>query len=61
MDAYVRQFGVHNKHDEFYTNLTIIEHFKNYTTNIVSRYINSPAILVGNLPTTQGLWLVAIA
>jgi mannan endo-1,4-beta-mannosidase len=44
MDAYVRQFGVNKQHDEFYTNDTIVEIFKNYTTNIVSRYVNSPAI-----------------
>lgn len=44
MDAYVRHFGVNQQHDEFYTNDTIIELFKNYTTNVVSRYVNSPAI-----------------
>lgn len=44
MDAYVRQFGVSKNHDEFYTNETIIELFKNYTTNVVSRYVNSPAV-----------------
>jgi mannan endo-1,4-beta-mannosidase len=44
MDAYVRQFGVDKKHDEFYSNQTIIDIFKNYTTNIVSRYVNSPAV-----------------
>jgi mannan endo-1,4-beta-mannosidase len=49
MDAYVRQFGVEKKHDEFYTNATIIEYFKNYTTNIVSRYVNSPAIFAWEL------------
>lgn len=44
MDAYVRQFGTNKLHDEFYTNQMIIDLFKNYTTNIVSRYVNSPAI-----------------
>lgn len=44
MDAYVRHFGVDKQHDEFYTNNTIIDLFKNYTTNVVSRYVNSPAI-----------------
>ena len=44
MDAYVRHFSVNQQHDEFYTNDTIIELFKNYTTNVVSRYVNSPAI-----------------
>ena len=44
MDAYVREFGVNKGHDEFYTNDTIINIFENYTTNIVSRYVNSPAV-----------------
>ena len=44
MDVYVRQFGISKNHDEFYTNETIIALFKNYTTNIVSRYVNSPAV-----------------
>lgn len=44
MDAYVREFGATLNHDEFYTNETIIDIFKSYTTNIVSRYVNSPAV-----------------
>ncbi|KII88513.1 glycoside hydrolase family 5 protein [Plicaturopsis crispa FD-325 SS-3] len=44
MDAYVRAFGVNKNHDEFYTNETIINAFKNWTTQVVSRYVNSSAI-----------------
>ncbi|KAF7338302.1 Glycoside hydrolase family 5 protein [Mycena venus] len=44
MDAYVRAFGA-DSHDAFYTNETIITAFENYTMNIVSRYVNSTAIL----------------
>ncbi|KAK7054909.1 hypothetical protein VNI00_003372 [Paramarasmius palmivorus] len=43
MDVYVRQFGL-KTHDEFYTNQTLIEAFKNYTTHVVSRYVESPAV-----------------
>jgi mannan endo-1,4-beta-mannosidase len=49
MDAYVREFGVTKQHEEFYMNDTIIEIFKNYTTNIVSRYVNSPAVFAWEL------------
>ena len=45
MDTYVRAFGLNMHHDEFYSNQMIIDTFKNYTTNIVSRYVNSSAIL----------------
>lgn len=44
MDVYVRQFGLKN-HDDFYTNETIISAFMNYTTSVVSRYRDSPAVL----------------
>ena len=47
MDVYVRALSssaVHN-HDDFYTDQTILNSFLNYTTQIVSRYVNSPAIL----------------
>ncbi|KAF8844970.1 glycoside hydrolase [Paxillus ammoniavirescens] len=43
MDLYVRQFGL-KTHDEFYTNPSILNSFMNFTTQIVSRYVNSPAI-----------------
>ncbi|KAG7452522.1 glycoside hydrolase [Guyanagaster necrorhizus] len=43
MDTYVRQFGG-CKHDEFYTNKTLIEAFENYTTQIVTRYVNNPTV-----------------
>jgi mannan endo-1,4-beta-mannosidase len=47
MDVYVRAFSnsdVH-KHDVFYTDQTILNAFLNYTTQIVTRYVNSPAVL----------------
>ncbi|KAJ7452419.1 glycoside hydrolase family 5 protein [Mycena galericulata] len=44
MDAYVRAFGAAS-HDAFYTNETIISAFENYTTQIVTRFVNSTAIL----------------
>ncbi|KAF7352172.1 Glycoside hydrolase family 5 protein [Mycena venus] len=44
MDAYVRAFGA-DSHDSFYTNETIIAAFENYTSHIVSRYVNSTAVL----------------
>ncbi|PPQ66080.1 hypothetical protein CVT26_010822 [Gymnopilus dilepis] len=44
MDVYVREFGVNKTHDEFYTNETILAAFMNYTTQVVTRYVNSPAI-----------------
>ncbi|KAF5327780.1 hypothetical protein D9619_004756 [Psilocybe cf. subviscida] len=44
MDAYVREFGESSNHDEFYTNPTIMSHFLNYTSVIVSRYRNNTSI-----------------
>ncbi|KAA1471179.1 glycoside hydrolase [Dentipellis sp. KUC8613] len=44
MDAYVREFGVTKQHDEFYTNETIKDIFKNYTKQIVSRYANNSRV-----------------
>ncbi|KIK57840.1 glycoside hydrolase family 5 protein [Collybiopsis luxurians FD-317 M1] len=43
MDVYVRQFGLKN-HDEFYTNETLVQTYMNYTTQIVTRYVNSPSV-----------------
>ncbi|KAG9318477.1 glycoside hydrolase family 5 protein [Chiua virens] len=43
MDLYVRQFGFQT-HDQFYTEPSILNTFMNYTTQVVSRYVNSPAI-----------------
>ncbi|KAF5380977.1 hypothetical protein D9615_003950 [Tricholomella constricta] len=40
MDTYVRNFGGHQEHDQFYVNTTIINAFMNYTTQIASRYAN---------------------
>ncbi|KAG5642194.1 hypothetical protein DXG03_003432 [Asterophora parasitica] len=40
MDTYIRNFGGHQEHDQFYVNETIINAFKNYTTTIASRYAN---------------------
>ncbi|TFK76450.1 glycoside hydrolase family 5 protein [Pluteus cervinus] len=45
MDTYVRQFVKDQQHDQFYTDENIINAFKNYTTQVVSRYVNSPAIM----------------
>lgn len=44
MDVYVRALTDSHAHDEFYTNPTILASFLNYTTQIVSRYVDSPAI-----------------
>jgi mannan endo-1,4-beta-mannosidase len=44
MDAYVRRWGGSLLHDEFYTNQQILDEFTTYTTTIVTRYMNSPAI-----------------
>ncbi len=49
MDAYVREFGTSKNHDEFYLNNSIINIFNNYTKQVVSRYVNSPAILAWEL------------
>ncbi|KAL4067621.1 glycoside hydrolase family 5 protein [Scleroderma citrinum] len=43
MDMYVRQFG-QNYHDQFYTDQNILNAFKNFTTQVVSRYVNNPAV-----------------
>ncbi|EGN92442.1 glycoside hydrolase family 5 protein [Serpula lacrymans var. lacrymans S7.3] len=43
MDLYVHQYG-YTEHDQFYTDPTILNSFLNYTTQVVSRYVNSPAI-----------------
>jgi hypothetical protein len=43
MDLYVRQFGLQT-HDQFYTDSSILTSFMNYTTQVVSRYVNSPSV-----------------
>ncbi|KAI6109817.1 glycoside hydrolase family 5 protein [Pisolithus sp. B1] len=43
MDLYVHQFGL-QYHDQFYTDQTILNAFQNFTSQVVSRYVNSPAI-----------------
>jgi len=43
MDLYVRQFGLET-HDQFYTNPSVLSTFMNFTTQVVSRYVNSPAV-----------------
>lgn len=45
MDIYVRQLSSNQRHDQFYTNDTIVDTFKNYTSQIVSRYKNNTSIL----------------
>ncbi|KIM65251.1 glycoside hydrolase family 5 protein [Scleroderma citrinum Foug A] len=44
MDIYVRQFGLAH-HDQFYTNQTLVDAFKNYTTQVVSRFMNCTGVL----------------
>jgi mannan endo-1,4-beta-mannosidase len=43
MDLYVQQFGLQT-HDQFYTDSSILTSFLNYTTQVVSRYVNSPSV-----------------
>ncbi|KAI9566434.1 glycoside hydrolase family 5 protein [Boletus coccyginus] len=43
MDLYVRQLGLET-HDQFYTNPSVLSAFMNFTTQVVSRYVNSPAV-----------------
>ncbi|KZP16885.1 glycoside hydrolase family 5 protein, partial [Athelia psychrophila] len=53
MDAYVREFGMKEDHDEFYTNSSIVEIFNSYIINVVSKYLDRSAILaweIGNDP-----------
>lgn len=45
MDVYVRQLGDNLQHDQFFSNDTIINAFKNYTTAIVSRYKDNPFVM----------------
>lgn len=45
----MREFSEQKKHDDFYTNETILNIFKNYTTQIVTRYKDSPAVLTWEL------------
>ncbi|KAJ3514846.1 hypothetical protein NLJ89_g2126 [Agrocybe chaxingu] len=46
MDVYVRQLGTNTTkaHDDFFQDQTIIDAFLNYTTQVVSRYVESPAV-----------------
>ena len=43
IDLYVRQFGL-EYHDQFYTNPSTLNAFLNFTTQVVSRYVNSSAV-----------------
>jgi len=45
MDTYVRQLAHTKQHDQFFVNQSIINAFKNYTTQVITRYVSSPAIL----------------
>jgi mannan endo-1,4-beta-mannosidase len=45
MDFYVRKLAPTPHHDQFYANQTIIDAFKNYTTQVISRYVNSPSVI----------------
>lgn len=49
MDAYVREFGVEKKHDEFYTDMNIRQQFYKYLQFVVSRYVDEPNILAWEL------------
>ena len=49
MDAYVREFGSSKDHDHFYSDNDIINIFENYTTQVIQRYVNSPAIFAWEL------------
>ncbi|KXN89264.1 Mannan endo-1,4-beta-mannosidase F [Leucoagaricus sp. SymC.cos] len=49
MDAYVRNFGGPQEHDQFFTNRTVIDAFKNYTQQIVTRYTNNTNVLAWEL------------
>ncbi|KAF9532976.1 glycoside hydrolase superfamily [Crepidotus variabilis] len=63
MDVYVRTFS-DPLHDNFYTNQNILDKFLNYTTQVVKRYVNSPAVFAwelandprcnSTLPSTNG-------
>jgi mannan endo-1,4-beta-mannosidase len=43
MDVYVREFGLKD-HDEFYKNPSLVDAFKNYTSQVVKRYVNKPSL-----------------
>lgn len=43
MDLYVRQFGL-QYHDQFYTDEKVVKAFQNFTSQVVTRYVNSPAV-----------------
>jgi mannan endo-1,4-beta-mannosidase len=45
MDVYVRQLTAAQEHSEFYTNQSLINAFKDYTTQVVSRYVNNSNLL----------------
>jgi mannan endo-1,4-beta-mannosidase len=49
MDTYVQEFGVAKTHDEFYTNPTILNFFKSYTSAVISRFIDNPYVLAWEL------------
>jgi len=49
MDMYVRNFHPGGTHDLFYTDPKIVQAFKNYVSHVVTRFINSPAILAWEL------------
>ncbi|KAG6900896.1 hypothetical protein C0993_010015 [Termitomyces sp. T159_Od127] len=49
MDTYVRNFGGPQEHDQFFTNQTLINAFMNYTTQIVTRYLNKTNVFAWEL------------
>lgn len=53
MDFYVRHLGGPQEHDQFFTNKTLIEAFKAYTTKVVTRYSNHPNLLAWYVKLSQ--------
>ncbi|KAH9981300.1 glycoside hydrolase superfamily [Lactifluus volemus] len=49
IDSYIQEFGIAKTHDEFYSSNTIKGFFKNYTTAVISRFVNNSAILAWEL------------
>lgn len=57
MDAYVREFGKNQAHDDFYNDDNIISIFKNYTTTVISRYVDNPTVFAWEIANDPRLVL----
>ena len=55
MDVYVRELAPVKDHSQFYVNETLINAFKNYTTQVISRYVNKPNIFSWYVSTKPSL------